>query len=84
MPIDDATRVRVVRALLGMSSKEFAQKIGISQGCITSWEHGRTAPQGPHRHELAKLCHERKIGMLPSGMPVPFTDVLMFREMEQK
>ena len=36
-PIDDAVRVRVIRAILGMSSKAFAARVGVSAGTLTAW-----------------------------------------------
>jgi transcriptional regulator with XRE-family HTH domain len=80
LPIGDAVRIRVIRALMGTTSRSFAQRIGVSAGTLTSWEKGRATPQNSHREELAKLCHEKKIGFLPSGMPVPFVDTLVYRE----
>lgn len=78
--IDDAMRVRVVRSILGMDSKTFALKVGISAGTLTAWEKGRLTPQAGKRQKLARVCQEYKIAFLPSGYPVPAVDVLMFKE----
>jgi transcriptional regulator with XRE-family HTH domain len=78
--IDDAQRIRVIRALLGISGKELAKRVGVSQGVITSWEKGRNTPQRASRVELAKLCQEHKICFLPSGMPVPAEDIMSKQE----
>ena len=79
-PLSDAMRVRVIRALLGMTSKQFAQKIGVSATTLTSWEKGRNTPQAHIRPRISDLCQEHGIAALPSGMPVPASDVLMFKE----
>jgi DNA-binding XRE family transcriptional regulator len=78
--IDDAVRVRVIRALLDMKSKELAERIGVSAVTITYWERGTAVPRGDHRRELESLCREHRITFLPSGMPVPFDDCLQFKE----
>jgi DNA-binding transcriptional regulator YiaG len=79
-PIDDAVRVRVIRAILGMSSRAFAARIGVSAGTLTAWERSRATPQVLNRNELAKLCQEHHIAFAPSGFPLPASDVLIFKE----
>jgi len=79
-PIDDAVRIRVIRAILGMSSKTFAARVGVSAGALTAWERGRATPQVLNRQELAKICQEHKIAFAPSGFPLPASDVLIFKE----
>jgi transcriptional regulator with XRE-family HTH domain len=74
MTIDSSAQIRVIRAFLGMSSRDFAARLGVSTATLTAYEHGRTAPQGSRRQVLAELCRERDIGLLPSGMPVPFAE----------
>lgn len=80
--IDDAVRIRVIRAILGITSKSFASRVGVGPLTITAWERGRYAPKAEHRRELAKICAEAKIASLPSGMPVPAIDCLLFKEKE--
>jgi DNA-binding transcriptional regulator YiaG len=82
MTINDSTRIRVIRALIGMSSKDFAERIGVSSWTMTAYERGRSAPQGKKRDELAKLCQEHGLAFLPSGMPVSFSDCLLFKNQE--
>jgi transcriptional regulator with XRE-family HTH domain len=69
--IDDATRIRVVRALLGITSQEFAARVGVTPGIVTGWEKGRYTPRKKSRLVLAEICEREKIAFLPSGMPVP-------------
>jgi DNA-binding transcriptional regulator YiaG len=78
--LDDHVRVRVIRALLGMSSKKFAETVGVCAGTVCDWEHGRATPQAGVRPRISKLCQEHGIAALPSGMPVPASDVLLFKE----
>lgn len=82
-PINDGCRIRVIRALLGMDSRTFAAKVGISPGTLTAWEKSRATPQAEKRHALAQICQENGIGFLPSGFPVPFVDCLLLREEKQ-
>ena len=78
--IDDAARIRVIRAILNMTSRKFAGEIGVSPVTLCSWEQARTGPTLKHRNMLGRLCEARGIGFLPSGMPVPFKDCLIFKE----
>jgi DNA-binding transcriptional regulator YiaG len=80
--VDDAMRVRVIRALLGLDSKSFASRLGVSAGTLTAWEKSRATPQLGKRETLAKLCQESGIAFLPSGMPVPAVDCLVFKKEE--
>lgn len=74
--IDDATRVRCIRALLGITGKEFASRVGVSQTVVTSWEKGRGSPRRDKRAALELLCEKERIGFAPSGMPFPWSDLL--------
>jgi transcriptional regulator with XRE-family HTH domain len=78
--VSDATRIRVLRALIGATSKEFAARVGVTPGVITSWEKGRATPQRDSRRELSKICQEENIMLMPSGMPVPAEDLLPKQE----
>lgn len=73
--MDDATTVRVVRAILGLDSQTFAKRMKVSIGTLTNWEKGRAIPQAASRKRLAQLCRKRKLAFLPSGMPVPQEDI---------
>jgi transcriptional regulator with XRE-family HTH domain len=78
--IDDATRIRVIRALVGMTTAHFAKHLGCQPGAVTDWEHGRSEPRSPLRKKLWELCHERGIAFLPCGMPVPYHATLTLKE----
>lgn len=84
MTINDSTRIRVIRALIGMDSKTFAKTLNICPATLTGWEKGRSAPQGNNREVLAEICREYKIGFTPTGMPLPMDDVMMFKPEEAK
>ena len=78
--VDDAQRIRVIRAILGMSSADFAARVGVTPGVITHWEKGRYGPQRKSRIALAEICQKERIAFLPSGMPVPVEDVMATQE----
>ena len=80
MLIDDATKVRVIRALVGMTSADFAKYLGVRVDTITQWEHGRHTPSRVHARHMLALCHERGIAILPCGMPIPYHAVLTLKE----
>lgn len=83
MILDDAQRIRVIRALLGMDSKSFATRLDICANTLTGWEKGRAVPKAAKRQALAELCSEQGIGFTPSGMPFPMADCMMFKKEEQ-
>jgi len=83
-PINDSQRIRVIRAILGMTSKALANELGVSTNALTSWEKNKYSPRPENRHELARLCKKNEIGFTPSGMPVPMTDVFTFRKKESR
>ena len=80
MIVDDACRIRVVRAMLGMESREFAAKLVISAVTMTSWEKGRSTPQREKRKALASICQENGICFLPSGAAVFQSDLMAVQE----
>lgn len=80
MIIDDAARVRVILAILGWESRELAAKIGVTPSTMSNWVKGRSTPQREKRAALAQLCQMRGICFLPSGMPVPQSDLLPTQE----
>ena len=77
MIVNDATRIRIIRAYLGMESKAFAARLGVGPNTVTNWEHGRSSPTKNIREELARLCVLNGIGFLPSGYPVPNSEFRM-------
>lgn len=78
--VDDATRIRVIRALLGIDSRTFAARLNVSCGTITGWEKGRATPQRENRKILAEICQSAGIAFLPSGCPVPMSDLMPSQE----
>ena len=79
MIVNSSVEIRVIRALLGMDSRSFAARLGVSAGTLTSWERSRSAPKGAKRQELYKLCEENGIGFLPNSYPMPITDCLLLK-----
>ena len=78
--VQDSTRIRVIMALLGVTSKDFAVRVGVSQGVVTGWSKGRYAPQRKSREALAAICQAEGIAFLPSGMPVMVADLVVVKE----
>ena len=78
--VSDATRIRVIMALMGVTSKDLAIRVGVSQGVVTGWSKGRCAPQRKSRAALAEICQQEGICFLPSGMPVRIEDLVVVKE----
>lgn len=38
-------KIREVRALRGLSIREFAERVGVSDGAVSQWETGRFSPR---------------------------------------
>ena len=70
----------MIRAMVGMESRVFAETLGVSVGTVTAWEKGRSTPQREKRKELAQFCQDKGIMFLPSGCPVPASDLLPSQE----
>lgn len=83
MIIDDALRIRLIRAMLGMSSAALARTLNVCAGTMTAWEKGRSCPQGENKRLLAQLCQEQGIAFSPSGYPFPAADCVVFKPKEQ-
>jgi transcriptional regulator with XRE-family HTH domain len=79
MIVSSSTQIRVIRAFLGMDCKSFAARLGISTASLTNWERSRTTPAPQKSEMLAELCAQNGIGLLPSGMPVPFAEFFTFK-----
>jgi DNA-binding transcriptional regulator YiaG len=84
MKINDATRVRIIRAMLGVDSKTFAKQLNVCAATLTSWEKGRSSPQGAKKDLLSEICNEAGIGFTPTGCPLPMADVMMFKPGEAR
>jgi DNA-binding transcriptional regulator YiaG len=79
MIVNSSTQIRVIRALLGMSPRDFSARLGVCPASLTNWERGRTTPGPERRQVLAELCQENGLGFMPSGMPVPFAQYFAFK-----
>lgn len=71
-----ARQIRIIRFLVEMSAVQFAQEIGFKASSVCEWEHGRTTPGPKAWARIMDLCRQREIGFLPSGMPVPMSDLM--------
>lgn len=79
--IDDAARVRIIRAILGISATKLSEMVEVKPTTVTAWERGRSTPQRNKRLLLSRLCAEKGIAFLASGMPVPASDLLPPQEL---
>jgi DNA-binding XRE family transcriptional regulator len=84
MVIDDALRLRVIKAFLGLRAPEMARSIGAHYVTYLEWEKGKQSPSGKYREAISALCRKHGIGFTPSGFPVPMADVFMFRSKEME
>ena len=82
MMVNDATRIRLIRAYLGMDSKSFAARLGVGPDTVSNWEHGRSSPTRRIREELMRVCQLNGLGFLPSGYPVPQSEFRMIQTEE--
>jgi len=73
--ITEAKRIKIVRAMLAVSTQDFANRLQVFPLTICAWEHGRTSPNRDARAKLALIYAKEGIAFLPSGMPVPVSDL---------
>lgn len=69
--VDEATRIRVIRAILGWDKKTMQKRLKVSQNVIRYWESGTNVPNSRSRKVLAEICNEHHIAIRPDGYPVP-------------
>ena len=69
--ISEPTRIRVIKAILGMDSKAFAKAVGVAQNTVTVWESGRSVPSHESRKAIKTLCDSKGIVFRKDGMPLP-------------
>lgn len=79
MIVTDAIRIRVLRAILGLNARQFAQRLGVRAPTLYYWERGRRQPRPKYRDALAQLCADEGIAFLPNGFPIPFVDTVLLR-----
>lgn len=71
--IDEPTRIRVIKAILGMDSKAFANAVGVAQNTVTTWESGRSVPSHESRVAIKALCDSKGIVFRKDGLSVELT-----------
>ncbi len=59
-PLDESGRLRVARAVLGLSQTELADLLRVPVASIRNWEQRRTTPDGPARTLIALLNYDPK------------------------
>src|SRR5438477_11607759 len=51
-------RIQEARIKSGLSQAEVAEKLGVSQPLVSSWERGKSAPSEEHRKKLTEILGE--------------------------
>ena len=69
--VDEATRIRVIRAIIGWDRKTLQKRLGVSANVVKNWENGTSIPQRKNRKALAEVCFEHNIRINPNGYPEP-------------
>lgn len=69
--VDESTRLRVIRAIIGWDMKKLSERLGVNPNTITGWEKGRSVPNNVSRLAIAEICQEHNISIRPDGFPVP-------------
>jgi len=67
--VDMGEYIRGVRARVGMTQREFSDRIGISVDTLRNWEQGRRYPTGTARARRPKLPFTPCSGEIQSGRP---------------
>lgn len=50
------TQIKNQRLRSGLTQTEFGNKIGITNQCLSSWEHGRAIPEAITLSKIAEFC----------------------------
>ena len=56
-----AVDVAAIRASTGLSQSAFARNIGVAEGTLLNWEHGRCRPTGPAQVLLAMIAKKHSL-----------------------
>jgi putative transcriptional regulator len=56
----DASKVKEIRAITGLSQTRFARLLGVDVGTLRNWEQGRREPTGPAKALLRAIMHDPK------------------------
>ena len=68
--VDEAMRVRVIRAIVGISKSDLAARCDVVYQTVSNWETGRSVPNSTSRRVLSELCAKNNIAIRPDGFPV--------------
>ena len=69
--VNEATRMRVIRAILGVDMQTFARHFDVSPNTVRNWERGISIPNTINRKTLSGLLLKNRIAIRPDGFPVP-------------
>lgn len=56
----NATKVKEIRAITGLSQVKFARLLGVDVGTLRNWEQGRREPTGPAKALLRAIQRDPK------------------------
>ena len=76
---DDGMQVRIIRAMLRLSRKAMARRLGVNHSTIVNWELYGRAPQAANKKELEALCRHSGIAFTSFGYPIP-ADMIALKE----
>ncbi len=65
MDLNFADDLYKFRQKTGMSQKEFAEKVGVSQAAINMWENGKRSPQLQHVFKIVDSFNISLIDLIP-------------------
>jgi transcriptional regulator with XRE-family HTH domain len=71
-------RIRKIREDLGMKQEELAQEAGITQGCLSKIETGKTEPSFKVVHRMARTLHVALDDLAPDR-PLPVVQARLWR-----
>lgn len=60
--------IRAVRRQLGLTQRQFGDRLGISFVTISRWENGHNKPEGAAERQLAKIVYALQNGELPEAV----------------
>jgi DNA-binding transcriptional regulator YiaG len=72
--VDEAMRIRVIRAIIGCDRQTLQKRLGVSDNVVRNWEDGTSIPQRKNRAALAEICRQYNIAIRPDGFPVPVSE----------
>lgn len=57
----EGERLRLFRTHLGLSTKQFAELLGVDPGSVQSWENGKRVPSNRSKEKMEKLWRKEEV-----------------------